>query len=622
VINQLAALSGADVMALGLVERDVDTIFCITGAGNLALVDAILRQGIIKLVYSHHEQAAVMEAQGYARVSGKVGVALLTTGGGTSNALTGVLSAQLDSVPILMISGNESSFHCQNMAEFRAFGVQGFDSVSVFEPVTKFTARIAATKDISGLLDQAWIQALEFRQGVAHLDFPMDLQRTFMDSQPMASEQRPNPLDTREKTRTVDPQLLKLCISDLVNAKSPMLYLGNGVRSAGAVNIAREIIERYQLPFLLSWSAIDIIEEAHPLNMGRVGIYGDRASNILLQRSDLLLCVGTRLAIPQIGYDQGDFARCAKRWVVDTDSVELTKFTGTNWNLVEGDAQDFLAQISGQLNLQGHQPTDGRWLSECARVWASLPRCQQSGPDVEPDSGYVHSSRVMEYLSGAIAPDAVVVTDVGAGLLSGHYSLDLKAGQRLFTSQGLGEMGFGLPGAIGAYFADSSRQIVCLNTDGGIMFNLQELQTIRHHEIPMKLFVFNNSGYSMIRISQENLFGSRYAGVNPDSGVSFPDFAAVASAFGLAHSLVTNCDDFATEIAPALKSARAELVEIRMSPDQKYLPRLATRKLPDGTLSSPPLEDMDPYISIELLEDLLGTAAHRNSYVSRGLADG
>lgn len=619
--NQWADLNGADAMARGLVERGVDTVFCITGAGNLALLDAIVRQGVINLVYSHHEQAAVMEAQGYARVSGNVGVALVTTGGGTSNALTGVLSAQLDSVPILIISGNESSFHCQNMKEFRAFGVQGFDSVSVFEPVTKFTARIAATKDIAGLLDRAWIQAVESRQGVAHLDFPMDLQRKLMDSEPMKIGKEPNAVTSRNNLRAVDPQVIKLCASNLINAKSPLLYLGNGVRSAGARNLALEIIEHYKLPFLLSWSAIDLIDDAHPLNMGRVGIYGDRASNILLQRSDLLLCVGTRLAIPQMGYDQEDFARCAKRWVVDADAVELTKFTDPNWNLVEGDAGDFLTQLSGQLNIDGHQPTDGRWLLECARVWESLPRGQQSGPDVEPDSGYVHSSRVMEYLNDALAPDAVVVTDVGAGLLSGHYSLEPKAGQRLFTSQGLGEMGFGLPGAIGAHFADTSRQIVCLNTDGGIMFNLQELQTIRHHEIPMKLFIFNNSGYSMIRISQENLFGSRFAGVNPDSGVSFPDFAAVASTFGLAHSLISKRDDFAERITPALNSAGAELIEIRMAPDQKYLPRLATRKLPDGTLSSPPLEDMDPYISIELLEDLLGTAAHRNSYVSRGLAD-
>ena len=281
----------------------------------------------------------------------------------------------------------------------------------------------------------------------------------------------------------------------------------------------------------------------------------------------------------------------------------------------------FCQGLAGAL-VQQPMPSRTPWLDECKRVWSALPREDQTGQRAENDAGFIHSSSVMEYLNEVLPNDAVVATDVGAGLLSGHYSLRPRQGQRLFTSQGLGEMGFGLPAAIGAYFADTNRPIVCLSTDGGLMFNLQELQTARYHEIPLKLFVFNNDGYGMIRISQSNLFDSRFAGIGPGSGVSFPDFADVAAAFGLTHYLIDSDTTLRSVLPEALKSASAELIEVRMSPDQKYQPRLATRRLPDGTLSSPPLEDLDPYVSLEELEGLLGTRAHTNSYLARGLHNG
>ena len=609
--------NGADEMVNCLVGRGVDTIFCITGAGNLALVDALMRDGRVRLIYCHHEQATVMAAQGYARISGGVGVALVTTGGGAANALTGALSAQLDSVPILLLTGNESSFHCTGMAGFRAYGVQGFDAVSVYEPVTKIASRILDTDEISKLLESAWEEASTDRQGVALLDFPMDIQRrpidvlTGLPSEGLVVDRTPPSGDSAAATEVAKA---------LAQSAKPLLYLGNGARNHGSLELALSLIEKHELPFLLSWSAADLIEDGHPLNMGRVGIYGDRAGNILLQQCDLLLCVGTRLAIPQMGYDQEDFARHAERWVVDVDEQELSKFKGPRWHRVCEDALGFLEGLTQALEQHPVSPRTS-WLDECNRVWTALPRDEQNGREGEDDAGYVHSCSVMENLNETLPDDAVVSTDVGAGLLSGHYSLRPRQGQRLFTSQGLGEMGFGLPAAIGAYFADTSRPIICLSTDGGMMFNLQELQTARIHGIPLKLFVFNNDGYGMIRISQSSLFDSRFAGIGPESGVSFPNFADVAATFGFAHRLIDSDSTLRSVLPEALHSAGPELIEVRMSPYQKYQPRLATRRLPDGTLSSPPLEDLDPYLSLEELEGLLGTRAHRNSYISRGLED-
>jgi acetolactate synthase-1/2/3 large subunit len=258
------------------------------------------------------------------------------------------------------------------------------------------------------------------------------------------------------------------------------------------------------------------------------------------------------------------------------------------------------------------------WRTECIFMKKAIPRIEQLGPPPSDNSTYIHSGEVLNYLNSVLAEDALVVTDVGAALLNGHYLYEQGGSRRFFTSQGLGEMGFGLPAAIGAHFADPSKQLVCLNTDGAIMFNLQELQVATEHKIAMKLFIFNNSGYSMIRISQENLFEGRLEGSTVESGVSFPAFEDIAKAFGFRHVKIRSSGDLGL-IDEALISPNAELIEVMMDPEQKYYPRLATNKLPDGTLVSPPIEDLDPKISIDLLEKMLGYNPHENSFKARGL---
>jgi len=603
-------------MAEELAKRGVRALFCITGAGNLALVDALERRGDVEIIYCHHEQAVVMAAQGYARLSGEVGVALVTTGGGAANAFTGVLSANLDSVPILVVSGNESSYHCIGMAQFRAYGVQGFDSVSALRPVTKMASRIMSDEEIVYLLQRSWTAASTGRKGVSFLDFPMDIQRMAVDRTAPQTDGQDHQ-EARVSGR-FDSASVSSCAKSLVEAKRPMLYLGNGVRDVEALTVLRSIIDRLQLPFFLSWSAVDLIEDEHPLNMGRVGIYGDRAANLLLQKCDFLLCIGTRLAIPQTGYDKDDFARRAERWVVDVDVTELSKFSHRGWQTVASSAELFGRELDSTLEALD-SPTTESWVTECNRVWEKLQREDQVGPKPQPDSGYVHSSDAIEVLNSLLPSSAVVVTDVGAGLLSGHYSIRIKPGQRMFTSQGLGEMGFGLPGAIGAYFADKSRPVFCLNTDGALMFNLQELATVQAHRIPLRLFVFNNGGYGMIKISQDNLFDSRHAGISPATGVGFPDFGELAKVFGMTHFRITSPDQLTQSLREYEHSSNALMFEVMMSPEQQYLPRLATRRVADGSLSSPPLEDLDPPLQVSEIEDFLGYPAQEATYSSRGL---
>ena len=612
-----STLNGADVVAALLVERGVETIFCITGAGNLALVDAIVRNTRIKFVFSHHEQAAVMEAQGYSRVSGKVGVALVTTGGGTVNSLSGILSAYLDSIPVLILSGNESSFHCENMQDFRAYGVQGFDSKTVAEPITKSASRILSSAEITSKFNQAWVTASTDRMGPVLVDFPMDLQRKITSSsEQIVISEAGESLDKSQASSST--KLMTECSKRLSAANRPLLYFGNGVRGESSLRKARELVERYQIPFCLSWSALDLFEDFHPLNMGRIGIYGDRAANIILQKSDFILCIGTRMAIPQIGYDRDDFGRMADRWIIDIDPVELSKFPKNQWNSICQSSDLFLGHVLKDLSELSLSDSLPSWVANAKDVWQKLPRSEQIGAAVS-SAHEVHSFDVINFLNSVMHEDSIVVTDVGAGLLTGHYALAAKGKQRIFTSQGLGEMGFGLPGAIGAHFADPGRQLICLNTDGAIMFNLQELQLVKHHKIPMKLFIFNNDGYTMIKISQQNLFEARVSGSDVNSGISFPLFSDVAKTFGFQYCLIDNSNSFESVLRPALESPEPVLIEIKMSPDQRYLPRLATSKLADGTLVSPPIEDLDPMITIELLRDLLGYQPHANSYKSRGL---
>jgi len=604
----------SDLLVEVLNRLEVKVVFCITGAGNLTIVDALVRDGNIEIVYSHHEQAAVMEAQGYSRVTGKIGVAIVTTGGGTSNTFTGILSAHLDSIPVLLISGNESSFHCENIDNLRAYGVQGFDSCKALEGVTKKTFRLIDPDKIQeNILDLVEL-SLSGRKGPVHIDIPMDLQRRFVnkpENEVRASKPIPDIYNDER-------QFLENLLGRIEESNSPILYIGNGCREAETLKLLNILVEKLQVPFILSWSAIDLFPDSHPLNIGRAGIYGERATNILLQRADLLISIGTRLAIPQVGYNKLDFARNADKWIIEIDETECSKFKDLNWNICRLDAFAAISMLLNLVNLRTNQTFDG-WLGIIREVRDVFPKIDDAIKSQETDEDYLHSVTAIQAISSIRKPNSIIVTDVGAGLLSGHYAIESKPGDRIFTSQGLGEMGFGLPAAIGAYFADKERQIICLNTDGAIMFNLQELQLIKEHNIPIKLFVFNNLGYSMIKNSQEILFDRRVAGSTRDSGISFPNFKNIAITFDLVHVLVRNRKELEAIYSEINDQETPMLIEILMDPNQRYLPRLGTSRTRSGDLISPPIEDLDPLIDIHLLEKYLGYQPHANSYRARNL---
>jgi acetolactate synthase-1/2/3 large subunit len=578
--------TGAEIFVDTLRDLSIGDVFCITGAGNLALVDEITRASI-PVHYFHNEQAAAMAAIGYWRVTNHVPLVLVTTGGGSSNVATGVLSAYLDSIPLLVVTGNESSYHIDAMTGMRAFGVQGFDSVAFLAPICKHSQRLSSGLAIRAAMAEAWQRATTGRTGPVHIDFPMDIQRRSVDKENL------QPVSTLSAEVKPASEVVVADLASLIRAsKRPLIYVGQGLKDSAEL---LRFVRANSIPFAASWSALDQYPDSDPLNIGRVGIYGDRAANQIVQAADFLICLGTRLSIPQVGYDRSDFGRNAVKFVVDIDATELGKFPDGRYVKLHADASEVLLALSKlDCGFSGSE----KWQSEISEVKALLPRIEDEARR-ELQGDYVHSIQFVELLNSVIDQDAVVATDVGAGLLSGHYAIESNGKRTIFTSQGLGEMGFGLPAAIGAAIGAPDRQIVCLNTDGGVMFNLQELQTAKTKGLPLKLVVFNNDGYAMIKISQSNLFEGREFGSASGEDLSFPDFEKLAETFGFSHLRWDQQSNLAA-LEAALSSNSPVLIEVIMDPNQKYLPRLGTRKNPDGSLFSPGIEDLDPEISSEL----------------------
>ena len=595
----------SDYIADFLAEKGIKHVFGIVGAGNAHLFDSITKKGYTQIVCVHHEQAACMAMQTYYRVSGTITAAILTTGGGSTNATTGVVGAWADSIPGLVISGNENSKFAHPENPLRMWGVQGYDSSEMMHKVTKYAHRVLDPECIGYELEKAYQTCGAGRPGPCWIDVPMNIQAAQVSPEALAVYQ-PEAVPTVPQTEldsAVD-QVLQM----LRDAERPLLWLGHGIRLAGAVELIEPLLDATNAPALVSWAGIDMVDSDHPLVFGRAGTYGQRAANFVLQNCDVLVCIGTRLAIPQVGYDLTEFARAAQVAVVDIDPAEAAKHGSRIALPIVADAREFLTALLAKLDapLDPKQP----WLDRCGDYRRRYPWV---GPEHADQNGYINSYPFMEKLNGYLKDDQLVVTDMGTALLSGHQVLRLNGSQRLMTSTGLGEMGFGLPAAVGASFAREKAEVVYLNCDGGMMMNLQELQTIVHHHLPIKIFVFNNDGYLMIKHTQKALFAGHYSGTDEKSGVSCPDFTALAGAFGIPAFQIGTWDEFDT-VLPQVQAIDGPVIcEVSMYPEQLFVPKLSLAIQEDGTLISPPLEDLSPLLPREELAQAMLVGMHEKS---------
>jgi acetolactate synthase-1/2/3 large subunit len=596
----------SELIAEALEKLEIKHVFGIIGAGNVHLFEAISRRGYSEIVCVHHEQAACMAMQTYYRTNGKIAASLLTTGAGSTNGVTGVVSAWADSIPGIIIAGNENSKYTKVENTHRMWGVQGYDSVDMVRKVSKYAFRVTSPEQAVYEIQKAVHIALDQRPGPCWIEIPMDIQSNKIDPASSIQFNAPTPIEylTADFSQQIDS-----VVEALISAQRPLLWLGNGIRLAGAEKKIAPLLELLGVPALVSWAGIDMIDSRHPLVFGRAGVYGQRASNFILQNCDYLLTIGTRLAIPQVGYDLSELARGARIDVIDIDALEVAKHKTRTQELIVCDASIFIDALTTKLQniaLKHH----AEWLSLCNGYQDQFPWI---GPEHDDKDGYMNSYRFMERLNGFFKKDQIVVTDMGTALLCAHQALHIDDDQRLMTSTGLGEMGYGLPAAIGVSFATERGEVMCLNCDGGMMLNLQELQTIVHHQLPVKLFIFNNDGYLMIKHTQNALFKAGYVGTDKSSGVSCPDYTKIATAFDIPAFQIRSWDHCDQILAQVQAIAGPVICEVFMHPEQLFSPKLSLVAKEDGTLVSPPLEDLSPLLPREVLGRAMLAGMHEKS---------
>ena len=596
----------SDLIAEALEQLDIRHAFGMVGAGNVHLFEAIAKRGFTEIVCIHHEQAATMAMQTYYRTSGRLAACLLTTGAGVANGVTGVLSAWADSIPGIIIGGNENSKFTKPENTLRMWGVQGYDSVGMVRQITKYANRVTEPERAVYEIQKAAHIALDQRPGPCWIEIPMDIQSNRITREESIAFVAPPPKDYSgaelvEQTKSVADALLK--------AKRPLIWLGHGIRLAGAEQLIEPLLDQLGVPALLSWAGIDMVDSGHPLVYGRAGVYGQRSANFILQNCDYILAIGTRLAIPQIGYDLSELARAATIDVVDIDEQEAKKHHARIRSSIVCDAKYFMHALSKELeDLVIPRKLD--WIKQCDDYREQFPWV---GAEHDDKEGFMNSYRFMQHLNQFFKTDQVVVTDMGTALLCGHQVLHMKPGQRLMTSTGLGEMGFGLPAAIGASFALDRGEVMCLNCDGGMMLNLQELQTVAHHQLPIKIFIFNNDGYLMIKHTQNALFKSTYVGTDKASGISCPDFSKIGAAFDMPTFQINRWEE-CDEVLAQVQAAKGPVIcEVLMHSEQLFSPKLSLVVKEDGSLVSPPLEDLSPLLSREVVEQAMLIGMHEKS---------
>lgn len=582
----------------------VKDVFAVCGGGNMHLADALWGSKEIAYIATQNEQAAAMAAEAYSRITRNIGVALVTTGPGGTNAITGVNGAWIDSIPVVYISGQVPTHSVIGGTGLRQFGVQETDIVNLVKPITKYAVMVKDKNRIKYCLEKAFHSATTGRPGPVWIDIPLDIQGTDINPEVLTSFYNENHDKEKQRTKSVPTDLaIAECVTYLKKARRPVLISGYGIRLARAEEEFAYLVDKLGIPVVSSWNSSDLIPSDHSLYVGRSGIMGDRGSNFAVQNSDLLLIIGSRMSIPQVGYDYRNFAREAKKIMVDVDGAELRKPSIHVDLPIRADAKNFINAILSKLD-DNWNSNIGEWISTC-QAW------KRKYPVVLPEYGEikekVNSFYFIDILSKRLDKNSVVVTDMGTSFTCTMQTFKTKLGQRLFTSSGCASMGFGLPGAIGACLGHGKKRTICISGDGGMQMNVQELQTLVHYKLPVILFVLNNSGYLTIKLMQKNHFG-RLCGSDPSSGYSVPDFAKVAEAYGIKSERICNNTELLSRIDVILREPGPYLCEIMMDDMQELIPRASSLKKPDGSMVSKPLEDMYPFLDREeFFEEMIVT---------------
>lgn len=599
----------ADYIVDFLVKHGVTDCFTVVGGGAMHLNDAFGHDERIHCTYNHHEQACAIAAEAYARLENRIAAVCVTTGPGGTNAITGVVGGWLDSIPMFVVSGQVRYDTTARYAErftgglpLRAVGDQEFDITKSVECMCKYAVMLEEPTDIRCILEKAWHLATTGRPGPVWVDVPVNYQGMLIET----DELKGYDIDEREEElpKPVSDEMIDAVLAEISKAKRPVIYAGGGVRISGGFEVFRKVVDKLGVPVITYWNSIDLIEDEHSLYCGRGGNMGDRAGNFAVQNADLVLAIGTRISIRQVGYNWKTWAREAKVIMVDIDQAELRKPTIHVDMPIWADAGDFLDALNRRIGDDAEPVSKEEWWREQCRTWkkrypVTLKRHWMENGETANVFAFIR------YLSESLPEGSLTAVSNGACCVVGHQDWCIKKDTRFIINNAIASMGYGLPAAIGVCVSGGRKETICLEGDGSIMMNLQELQTIVTNQLPIKLFLINNAGYHSIRQTQNNLFREHSkVGIGPESGdLSFPDYRKIAEAFGYPYFCAHSNEEMMEAVQETLAQPGFAFCEIFTDTEQVWEPKSATRRLSDGRLVSPPLEDLAPFLSREELAE-------------------
>lgn len=599
----------SDYVSQFLVDNGITHAFTVTGGGAMHLNDSLGHQKGLTCVYNHHEQACAIAAESYARIHNKIAALCVTTGPGGTNAMTGVVGGYLDSIPMLVISGQvryDTTARSTGL-NIRAMGDQEFDITKSAAAMTKYAQMVTDPKQIRYCMEKALYIATTGRPGPCWIDIPVNFQGFYVDTDELEGFD-PAEYEAQLAPHVTDEQVDAI-IDKIKNAKRPVLYAGNGIRISGGYESFKKVVELLNIPVATGWDSIDEIYDEHPLYVGRGGIMGDRAGNFAVQNSDLVFAIGNRLSIRQVGYNWKTWAREAYVIMNDVCEDEMKKPTLHVDMPVWADAKELLGKMTARLEKTGEKVFTGNdWIERCQQWKKNYPVVL---PKHYEDKNHANVYAFIKELSSRLSEGQVTVVGNGSACVVGSHAYVIKKDQRFIINSAIASMGYDLPAAIGAAVAehgdkalygrsltdDSVKDIILVTGDGSIQMNIQELQTIIHHKMPIKIFLINNQGYHSIRQTQTNLFNKNFVGIGPQSGdLSFPDMSKLAPAYGYPYLSCDGNDKLDETIDKALGMKGPVICEIFVSTEQNFEPKSSTKRLGDGTLVSPPLEDLAPFL--------------------------
>ncbi len=600
----------SDFIAEFLFSKGIRHVYMLTGGGAMHLNDSLGRHAGFVKVFNHHEQASAMAAESHARLTGELPVINVTTGPGGINTLNGVFGAWTDSIPMFVLSGQvrfDTTVQASGL-NLRQLGDQECEIIRCVMPITKYAVTVADPLQIKYELEKALYIAKEGRPGPVWVDVPMNVQGAMIDPAQLPS------FDASyfyPRIPNISPATIQSVLTKLLSAKRPVIIAGGGVRISGAHDLFLRLIDKLQIPVTTAWNAHDVLHDDHTCYVGRPGTVGDRAGNFAVQNADLLLVLGSRLNIRQIGYNYSAFARNAFKIMVDIDALEMIKPTLTIDMPVHGSLKDFLTKMLILLDNQVI-PENKEWMAWCHARRARYPVVQKAYWDI---TDAVNPYCFMQALSDYLPEEQIIVTGDGTACVTSFQAMVLKKGQRLYTNSGSASMGYDLPAAIGACVASGMKRVICIAGDGSIQQNIQELATIAHNAYPIKIFVLNNNGYHSIRQTQKNFFGEPLVGVGPDSGLGFPSFAKLADAYGLSYVRCQNHAEMREILRQFLATDVPAICEVMLTLEQQFAPKSSSKRLADGRMVSRPLEDLAPFLSREELAENMIVAMDDDLYV-------